>query len=108
MILLMVLTFLLTTARYSTLLWLGCRRESRHLQGNSDAVKAIIDHVLIPPLGRRLESESDPAPVGKPKLPSTWGTTALTTPPLGNPFTSGPVGAAEETAPPDRAGGAPL
>jgi hypothetical protein len=64
---LVLLTFLLTTALYGGLLWLACRRLSRHLQGNPDAVKAVTDHVLIPLLGRRAEGEKplSPAPKGK-------------------------------------------
>lgn len=57
--LLIILTFLLTTALYGTLLYLACRRLSRHLQGNPDGVKAVTDHVLIPLLGRRPDSEGE-------------------------------------------------
>jgi hypothetical protein len=66
---LVFLTFLLTTALYGGLLWLACRRVSRHLQGNPEAVKAVADHVLIPLLGRRQEGGSQPSPGSNPKLP---------------------------------------
>jgi hypothetical protein len=63
-----LLTFLLTTAFFGILLWLACRRVSRHLQGNADAVKAVTDHVLIPLLGRRAEDDREP-PAGEPGPP---------------------------------------
>lgn len=56
---LIVLTFVMTTAIYGTLLWLAVRRVSRHLQGNPDGIKAVTDHVLIPLLGRRPDAESE-------------------------------------------------
>jgi hypothetical protein len=65
---LVFLTFLLTTAAYGILLWLACRRVSRHLQGNAEAVKAVTDHVLIPLLGRRAEGGREP-PAGEPGPP---------------------------------------
>ena len=65
---LIFLTFLLTTAGYGILLWLACRRVSRHLQGNPEAVKAVTDHVLIPLLCRRPNGENE-RPVDKPELP---------------------------------------
>ncbi len=57
--LLIFLTFLLTTAGYGALLWWACRRISRHLRGNPEAVKAVTEHVLIPLLGRRAVEEND-------------------------------------------------
>ncbi len=66
--LLIILTFLLTTALYGALLWLAVRRILRHLQGNEEAVKAVTDHVLIPLLGRRPEDESE-CPPDKPEMP---------------------------------------
>jgi hypothetical protein len=58
---LMFLTFLFTTAIYGSVLWLACRRISRHLQGNPEGVKAVTQHVLIPLLGRPPEVECEPA-----------------------------------------------
>lgn len=58
--LLIILTFLLTTALYGFLLWWACRRISRHLQGNPEGVKAVTDHVLLPLLGRPPVEESEP------------------------------------------------
>jgi hypothetical protein len=63
---LIIMTFLLTTAFYAFLLWLACRRVSRHLQGNADGVKAVTDHVLIPLLGAQPEDESGPCPASEP------------------------------------------
>jgi hypothetical protein len=53
MLLILLLTFLLTTALYGVLLWLVCCRVLRHLQGNAEAVKAVTDHVFIPLLGKQ-------------------------------------------------------
>ncbi len=66
MILVIFVTFLLTTALYGTLAWLACRRVVGHLQGNPEAVKAVTDHVLLPMLGREAEQ--------KPAGPKTKGT----------------------------------
>ena len=55
--LLIFLTFILTTALYSCLLFLACRRVARHLQGNQEAVKAVTEHVLVPVLGRQIEQK---------------------------------------------------
>jgi hypothetical protein len=63
------LGFLLTTALYGVVLWLACRRVSRHLQGNAEAVKAVADHVLIPLLGRRPEEDSKQTPASNPGCP---------------------------------------
>ncbi len=57
MIVVIFLTFLLTTALYGTLAWLACRRVVSHLQENPEAVKAVTDHVLLPMLGRQTEQE---------------------------------------------------
>ena len=43
--------FLLTTALYGSLLFLAFRRVFAHLQGNAEATKHVVDHVLIPLLG---------------------------------------------------------
>lgn len=66
--LLIILTFLLTTALYGLLLYLACRRISRHLQGNPEGVKAVTDHVLIPLLGRQPDVESE-RPVSEAEAP---------------------------------------
>jgi hypothetical protein len=55
--LLIFLTFLVTTAFYGGLLFLVCRRVAMHLQGNADAVKAVTEHVLLPVLGRQGEQK---------------------------------------------------
>jgi len=55
--LLVFLTFFLTTALYGFLLWLACRRVIKHLQGNAEGAKAVTDHVLIPLLGRQVEGK---------------------------------------------------
>jgi hypothetical protein len=53
------LTFLLTTALYGALLFLAFRRVTAHLQGNSEATKNVVEHVLIPLLGRKPEVEEE-------------------------------------------------
>lgn len=66
--LLIILTFLLTTALYGTLLYLACRRVSRHLQGNEQAIEAVTTHVLLPLLGRRPQDENA-QPASEPEVP---------------------------------------
>ena len=63
---LIFVTFILTTALYGCLLFLACRRVARHLQGNQEAVKAVTEHVLVPVLGRQIEQ--------KPPVQKTKGT----------------------------------
>jgi hypothetical protein len=46
------ITFILTTSVYASLMWLACRRVVHHLRGNPEAVKAVTEHVLLPMLGR--------------------------------------------------------
>ena len=58
--LLIILTFLLTTAFYAMLLWLAVRRVLRHLQGNEEGIRAITQFVLVPLLGRRPDEENEP------------------------------------------------
>ena len=55
--LLIFLTFILTTCFYGCLLCLACRRITTHLQGNAEAVKAVTEHVLLPVLGRKTEQK---------------------------------------------------
>lgn len=66
----MVITFVLVTAVYAGVLWFGFRRVAMHLRGNQEATKAVVEHVLIPLLGRKpeasVEDEED-----QPK-PSAW------------------------------------
>jgi len=64
--LLIFVTFILTTVLYGCLLFLACRRVARHLQGNQEAVKAVTEHVLVPVLGRQTEH--------KPPVQKTKGT----------------------------------
>ncbi len=64
--LLIFVTFILTTVLYGCLLFLACRRVARHLQGNQEAVKAVTEHVLVPVLGRQTEQ--------KPPVQKTKGT----------------------------------
>jgi hypothetical protein len=56
--LLVFVTFLVSTALYVALLLFAFRRVTTHLQGNADATKAVVEHVLIPLLGRKLEEET--------------------------------------------------
>ncbi len=53
------ITFVVLTTLYAVLFWLGCRRVTIHLQGNPEATKAVVDHVLIPLLGRQREVEEE-------------------------------------------------
>jgi hypothetical protein len=55
--LLIFLTFILTTSLYGYLLFLACRRVARHLEGNQEAVKAVTEHVLMPVFGRKAEQK---------------------------------------------------
>jgi hypothetical protein len=53
MLLLMFLTFLLTTALYGALLVFALRRITAHVQGNFDATQAVAEHILVPLFGRK-------------------------------------------------------
>ena len=50
-----IMTFILTTGVYASLMWLACRRVVHHLRGNPEAVKAVTEHVFLPMLGRKAE-----------------------------------------------------
>jgi hypothetical protein len=50
-----VTTFILTTVLYGTLMVFAFRRVASHLQGNAEATKTVVEHVLIPLLGRKIE-----------------------------------------------------
>ena len=54
---LVIVTFMLTTGLHGLLAWLAFRRVVKHLQGNDAATKAVTDHVLIPLLGRQTEKK---------------------------------------------------
>ena len=58
MIIVFVTFILLTTIGYGVLVWFCLRRVTAHLQDNPDATRAVVDHVLIPILGRRLVEAS--------------------------------------------------
>lgn len=64
---LIFLTFILTTGLYGFLLWLAFSRVAQHLKGNPEAVKAVMEHVLLPMLGRQAEQH-------KPAVQKTKGT----------------------------------
>jgi hypothetical protein len=50
-----LMTFIVTTAVYALLFLLACRRVAKHLQGNTEGTKAVVENVLLPVLGRRVE-----------------------------------------------------
>ena len=54
---LVIVTFMLTTGLHGLLAWLAFRRVVKHLQGNDAATKAVTDHMLIPLLGRQTEKK---------------------------------------------------
>ncbi len=60
--LLIFVTFLLTTALYVVPAVWAIRRVSKHLQQNPNGVQAVTEHVLIPLLGRRRDDESEQEP----------------------------------------------
>ena len=47
-----VITFVVVTAVYAGLFWFAFRRVAMHLRGNQEATKAVVEHVLLPLLGR--------------------------------------------------------
>lgn len=49
---LMFLTFIVVLAGMAALVWLGCQRVAVHLRDKPDATKAVVEHVLMPLLGR--------------------------------------------------------
>ena len=54
-----MLTIVVTSCLYGSLLFLACRRVARHLQDNQEAVKVVTEHVLLPMLGRHAEQNTD-------------------------------------------------
>jgi hypothetical protein len=52
-VIVMLSTFLATSAVFVLLLGLAIRRIIRHLQGDPEAVQAVTAHVLVPLLGRK-------------------------------------------------------
>jgi len=60
----MFLTFVVMTASFAVLLWLGFRRVALHLRGNSEATRAVVEHVLIPLFGRKEVPEFETEPDG--------------------------------------------
>jgi len=65
---LIILTFLLTTAGYGVLLWLAIRRVFRNLQGNEEAIRAVTQYVLLPLLGRQPDDDHE-QPAGEHETP---------------------------------------
>jgi hypothetical protein len=62
-LILMLLTFVATTATYAGLLFLAFRRVARHLQGSPDAMQAVTEHVLVPLLGKKQDEAENEKPV---------------------------------------------
>jgi hypothetical protein len=60
--LLVLLTFLATTALYAVLVAVVFRRVALHLQGNAEAMRAVTEHVLVPLLGRKKKDPDADAP----------------------------------------------
>ena len=50
---LIVITFILTTVAYGVLIWFASRRLVAHLRDNPEAVAALSEHLIIPILGRK-------------------------------------------------------
>ena len=61
--LLIMFTWLITTAIYGLLVWLAVRRVVKHLQGNDAGMKAVVEHVLLPVLGKTETENEEPAKV---------------------------------------------
>lgn len=51
----MLVTFLVTTGLYAALVVWGAARVIRHMQADRAAVQVVIEHVLMPVLGRAPE-----------------------------------------------------
>jgi len=65
MFLVFLLTFLGTMGICALLAWVGCRRVLSHLEDNPDGCRAVMEHVVLPMLGRkkaRKEVERKPDP----------------------------------------------
>ena len=48
-----LLTAVFTLACHISLLWFFFRRVALHIQGDANATQAVVDHVLVPILGRK-------------------------------------------------------
>ena len=55
---LILVTFLVSTAIHVVLLAFVLRRVARHCQGNETATRAVMEHVLLPILGRAPEQKA--------------------------------------------------
>ncbi|QEL18779.1 hypothetical protein [Limnoglobus roseus] len=64
-----VFAFLVTTAFYGFLAWLGMKRLVRHMQGSDEALKAIVQHVLVPVFGEGIAAEVAARTEEKPEPP---------------------------------------
>ena len=63
-----LMTFLLTTAAYAALLWLGLRRIVTNMKKNPAAQAAVTEHVIAPLFGEATAEETpvELKPEGKP------------------------------------------
>lgn len=61
MLLTIVLTILGTSALYALLAVLLCRRVANHLRGNSFAANMLVEHVILPVLGKPTPRPAEPA-----------------------------------------------
>ena len=56
------ITWLITTLVYGALGWIAIRRVVKHLRGNEVGMRAVVEHVLLPMLGKeRTDEEPKPA-----------------------------------------------
>lgn len=58
MLLVLFLILLILNIVAATVGIISCRRIARHLAGNAEAVKAVVDHVLLPMFGRAPKAEA--------------------------------------------------
>tara|TARA_R110002072_G_scaffold303126_1_gene494844 strand:+ start:5709 stop:5933 length:225 start_codon:yes stop_codon:yes gene_type:complete len=57
---LMFLTFMAMLAGMAALVWAGCQRVALHLRDKPEATRAVVEHVLMPLLGRtRIPGKGD-------------------------------------------------
>ena len=72
-----VLAFLTTTttnvATVVAVAWLACRRITRHAQGHSNAVAAIVQHVVLPLVGEKKQPEWKEVEENEVERPSNAG-----------------------------------
>ncbi len=61
-LMILLVAFVLATALWGVLLWLAARRVLRHIRGDAEATRAVVEHVLMPLVGKKPGEDIPPRP----------------------------------------------